>query len=292
MVKINKNDLQEIKKWLKISHGININTGNKLGEGTFGKVYLGKFNNKEVAIKVIYIETKDELNDLNTEVNISEHLNATADYMLSPIVYFADYKIINNKCIGIIVMEKMDMDCSSALEMDGISDKTKVLIVEKMLDIINYMIESRGIVCSDVKPANFLYNKNNNDVKIIDLDGYSCFNDNQLNEFDFNAYFNILLLQMYIMIYRIIKNNKKLLNQINEVFVSIQSFSDFIINIEDYKYLNELYKLFKSSDKSKIFIKNLFWYADLESDNITKNRFINNFDIIIKQFVYNNGSLR
>lgn len=281
-------DIALVKSFLD-KHKIYININNKLGEGTFGKVYSGIFNDNDVAVKIVELKYETDINYFEKEIKFAKTLTD-----ISPIIYFSDIKQINYKYIGILVMEKMDMDCLQALKDKSITNIQKMNIINDMIKILHHMIDKYNIICSDIKPGNFLYNKSDRSIKIIDFDGYTCFDVIDKN-FKFNLFFGLLLLQLYICILKYVDCEKLLIILINQIFYGNEYFLSIINEINDENTVLDLQTYLVEHDDENLqrFVYNIFWYVGFQDgrdlDDMTGDEFLGRFRCIIeflKKFNY------
>ncbi len=183
--------------------------GKKLGEGSFGIVYKGTAitNNREIpiAIKIIQAEyeTPSQIDEMIDEIEYSYWMGEVG---IGPVVYESFYiiapsedgKVIFNQ---FIIMEPMDTDVLGALRKRNVKPSTKYAIMEKVVELILLQTYEFNMLCSDLKPANFVVSLNPVKVLMIDFGADFCtFNPNaNLHEKNIHALFQ--LLQMVILIY-------------------------------------------------------------------------------------------
>lgn len=154
---------------------------NKIGQGTFGKVYKAiiKHNNSYTKVAVKYIG-KDSvtLQEMREEFNYSLQMDKNN---LGPKIYKVFlYKDYSGKHRGIIVMEYMDLDGLDVLD-SSLSIRQKKLVIFEMLALIHksasIAIKNKGVFCFDIKPMNFTVNIRKGKVlkvRLIDFDSYHC----------------------------------------------------------------------------------------------------------------------
>lgn len=200
---------------------------NKLGAGSFGKVYDGVLKKKtkkikiNVAIKIIRIDENDSKLHNSKEVSILNKINKlrnSKNLRIAPKVYLCDflcskYLKLKDKCFGyqVIVMELKKPFNNNFFKKKTIP--TLVLMLEKALENYKLVVE-KGIYLFDIKPKNNVVDDDNN-VYIIDTDpSYIFLKEDFKNSFFekvplkvFKLIFLTLIQLVYIMRYvRIIRN--------------------------------------------------------------------------------------
>ncbi len=178
---ISTHTLKIIKYINKYNRSYNLEIGkNKLGAGSFGKVYDGiletKKGKKKVAIKIIRIDEKDSKSHNAKEVSMLNKINNIKDSKnrsIAPEVYICEFLCskelrISDKCLGyqVIVMDLKKPFNNSFFKSRSL--KTLVSMLEKALENYRLTVE-KGIYLFDVKPKNNVVDNDNN-VYIIDTD--------------------------------------------------------------------------------------------------------------------------
>ena len=141
------------------------------GSGASGSVYagIGTYKGKltKLAVKVMKLDEISE--DISREVEYSYFMGETGN---GPIVYDAFFASnLNPDFRQYIIMEYADYDCIKAIE--NAEDSS---INVKMIKVLRDTIFKDGMLCYDIKPANFVYNKQTKQVKMIDFGGF-CLNE-------------------------------------------------------------------------------------------------------------------
>jgi serine/threonine protein kinase len=135
---------------------------NKLGEGSFGKIFLGENINtgEKIAIK---IEFSSESSVLRNEAKIYKYLDK-CDGIPQMRTYGIEGKF-NYMVIDLLgeSLESMRVRYGGKIERDK--------VVEIGIQMINNIerLHKLGIIHRDIKPENFLYNLENTSLKIIDF---------------------------------------------------------------------------------------------------------------------------
>ena len=203
-----------------------------VGEGTFGKVYIGtaefgpskriinvskqnprksmkkssvsvKVDRTSVAIKII----KGSVSDLDKIFLEIEFCLYMSELGIGPKVYHSFYKVMGRDITQFIVMEPMSMSCDKALEKSRIEFTDKIDIVSEMINLLEIQIFDLGLMCTDIKPQNYMVNidKNNKNkgVKMIDFDSVFCkFDEDSMDYVDKksecnNVFFLLMMIQLY-----------------------------------------------------------------------------------------------
>lgn len=127
----------------------------KIGEGTFGKVFKGKNirTGEKIAIK---IQAKDIANVLRQEAKIYKYLSDISG--IPQIRNFGTESGFNYLIIDLFDISFYDIKL------------TPIQTIKYMIDIINIIekIHERGIIHRDIKPENFLLKKETNTIYLID----------------------------------------------------------------------------------------------------------------------------
>ncbi|WVZ91208.1 hypothetical protein U9M48_037411 [Paspalum notatum var. saurae] len=139
----------------------NFSQGNKLGQGSFGRVYLGKLNNGEkVAIKVLSSEsrqgTKEFLNELNVISNIThDNLVKLHGCCVDGGQKMLVYNYVENNSLA----QTLFGNSHSGIKFDW---RTRVKICTGVADGLTYLHEEvrPPIVHRDIKASNILLDRN------------------------------------------------------------------------------------------------------------------------------------
>jgi serine/threonine protein kinase len=138
----------------------------KIGEGSFGAVFLARDkNNKLVAAKVEEKPTKERLKN---EYNIYKKILKNRDISGIPQVY----NLIETPEYNILVMELLGSSLENIFQKS--ERKLKINNIYKLaIDMINVLeqFHNRGFIHRDIKPNNFLfnYNKPYNQLYLMDF---------------------------------------------------------------------------------------------------------------------------
>lgn len=134
----------------------------QIGKGGFGVVYRGldRVTKQQVAIKQIDLESTDNLDDLQKEINI------LSQCQLKQITQYQGCFVKGYKLW--IIMEYLDGgSCMDLLVPGPLKEKYIAILMREMLLALSYLHE-KGRIHRDIKAANILLN-NEGDVKIADF---------------------------------------------------------------------------------------------------------------------------
>lgn len=156
----------------------NIKYADKLGEGTFGNVYKGTYNDTQVAIKQIKELPDEETNNkILHEINILQKIKGGHPNLLK-FIGTANFNIVHSieeQRTGFGIVTEI---CDGSLEdQREYLHKDIQMLRNCLLQIAEGMkyLHSMGIIHRDLKPANVLYTENNeadgvtNTYKIADF---------------------------------------------------------------------------------------------------------------------------
>ena len=133
----------------------------QIGRGSFARIYKGKYDGYEYALKVE--KKKDKFDLLHNEAKIMSYLKGPY------IPYLIEYT--TTKKNNILVMQLLGKSLQHYFEQIGnFSIKTVAMLAYQMLDILQY-IHDRHILHRDIKPDNFLMgiNELNSNLYLIDF---------------------------------------------------------------------------------------------------------------------------
>ena len=143
-----------------------LNEGKILGEGGFGVVYEGEWENSKVAVKEMFI-SYDEFKVMDSELDfMGKYRNPRLVTLYG--IYIKEIRANKLQC-GFI-MELMNIDLDNYLYNEPKADKSlknKIRIIIQITKGINYL-HSIGIVHRDIKPKNVLLTESG-DAKLTDL---------------------------------------------------------------------------------------------------------------------------
>lgn len=138
----------------------------KIGSGSFGVIYLGKnlYNKEKVALKFEPINNKSK--QLHFEYKVYRSLQNGEGI---PLVfdYYNEYDTPWGK-YNILVMELLQSSLDDLFEKcNGFTLKTVIQIAIQLIKRINYL-HDKNLIHRDIKPDNFLIDKNNT-IYLIDF---------------------------------------------------------------------------------------------------------------------------
>lgn len=163
MENLSNNEEDNIIRCSRDIKGLKIDS--EIGRGSFGVVYKGSgiINNKRVPVAIKVIKDVD-LNDIYDEVEYSYYMSETN---IGPKMYDAFFYKQGNNYIQILIMEPFDMSVSNAL--DTLSKDKQKKIISKVIKLLEKQIYDYNLECLDIKPANFVYRKQGDIVRMIDF---------------------------------------------------------------------------------------------------------------------------
>ena len=192
-----------------------MNIGKKIGEGTYGVVYIADYDGKKCAIKVMTPkvwskkEAFDELEDIEKEVEFNYYM---ASKNLGPKIFSAFYILdettVVPKITCFLIMEFFENSVGNILN-NATLDETTILSA-KMLQLLHKQVFECELFCSDLKPDNCVATKKNNDytVRLIDFGSYFCkkktFDSRYINK---DIFYLIMLIQLMLLTYNSMKKN-------------------------------------------------------------------------------------
>ena len=133
----------------------------KLGEGSFGKVYKAEYNNEYYALKMEYKSKEQGL--LEIEATIMSYLKGPNIPSIKSYGYSGDYNIL--------VMQLMDKSLEEIFNKRlKFSVKTTALLAYQMITVLHY-IHDKHIIHRDIKPDNFVMGlkKQNANLYLLDF---------------------------------------------------------------------------------------------------------------------------
>jgi len=145
-----------------------IKFGKKIGQGTFGKVYIGYIDRNKVAIKQIYLDNRYENREIDILkiISIDNHPN-----IIKILGVYTSNK--NNKIISNIIMEYMP--CTLRTIITKLSNLELRMNTENIQNYmfqlarsLNYLHE-KNILHRDLKPENILINCDTKELKLADF---------------------------------------------------------------------------------------------------------------------------
>ena len=165
-----------------------------LGSGAYGTVYLataylGSKKVDNIVVKEIRGDM-DDIVDMRKEVEYSIYMSKVG---VGPKIYCTFYQTYGPNIKQYIIMQKMDMDCLEAIK-GKLPTLDKIDIVNKMCLLIHESVYKYKIYCTDIKMENFMYTKNNQEVKMIDFGGTFC---TRVKPDNIDNFYYMMLIQLY-----------------------------------------------------------------------------------------------
>lgn len=130
-----------------------------LGEGTYGKVEHINMCDKDYAIKTSTKHLNESITEIIILKNIINHPN---------IVFLCHFEMEQNKEKSILYMPLMNGDLSSIIENNELDTTRFPTYFKQIVSGLHYCHE-HDIMVRDIKPQNILYNKTEDQLKLIDF---------------------------------------------------------------------------------------------------------------------------
>jgi len=136
----------------------------KIGSGSFSNVYLGIYNNKDVAVKIITSRSMNSRleKQLNRELKI---INILTQYPHVNILEYYKTDTIDNYTI--IIMEYCKEGELKQLISNGLNENNIKNLLKQLISAYLHLLKF-SIVHRDIKPANILL-ANNGNLKLVDF---------------------------------------------------------------------------------------------------------------------------
>lgn len=162
---------------IKLNKGeIKIYSNKSLGDGSYSKVFLGKYRNNKVAVKLISTKTLDK----NIALQLERELDIIKILQQYPHKNIASYyKLISSDDKMIIVMELCSEGELTKHIRDGLTLETIQSYFKQILSGYRHLLEL-NIIHRDIKSANILLNDDKSTIKFIDF-GLSKVNSTDLS---------------------------------------------------------------------------------------------------------------
>ena len=132
----------------------------KLGEGSFGKVYKAEYNNEYFAIK--FEDKAKGQNLLETEATIMSYLKGPNIPQIKSFGFSGDYNILVMQLLGKSLEDIFN-------KKQKFSTKTTSLLAYQMITVLQY-IHDKHIIHRDIKPDNFVMGINKQNAVLYLLD--------------------------------------------------------------------------------------------------------------------------
>jgi len=229
-----------------------IQFGQKIGSGGYGQVYeaTGRLSDGglvNLAIKTMELpDTRQNVEDSMTEVEYAVFMSSLG---IGPKVYGARWLRLTRpkRFIQVITMDRYDLDCGEAITEFSIRhqfDKIEPILF-KMVGLLKKQM-NQGLLCVDVKPNNYIYKKDTQEVRMIDFGSYFCKYDKR----DFTPKFLLLLCQISLMSQYFVPNissiKKKYMKKIRETFAKRKAIYSINQNsIDEMLYVGQRNKLIR-----------------------------------------------
>lgn len=155
----------------------NINFYNKLGSGTFAKVYISKINDDENVYACKYIPKEkikyhNAQNQINNEINILKELNH--DFTIKLIQKMEDN---NNLCLVLEHVEGKEF-FKYLCQKNTLNEEETKFYISNVIIALEYL-HNKDIIYRDLKPENIILSKNGY-LKLIDFGFSKKLKKNQL----------------------------------------------------------------------------------------------------------------
>ncbi len=241
----------DISKCFKLK---DIESFGQLGEGSFGTVYSATATIKSKKVDLAVKITKDVYDTLQDKVYILDKNDKeikigilNSKYEIGPTIYdafFIDLKSdvkthVNGTIIQVVVMERMQYDCETALLTLDLTDNQARSIVHQMCDLASKQIKNY-IFCVDVKPGNYMVNVTDPVpiVKMIDFGEFCSLShteysrhNTKMKKFDPFTFLMMTLLQIFMHVVAVtVLGNKP---EYYRFFFELSYFKKFFVDDKD-----------------------------------------------------------
>ena len=136
-----------------------------IGEGKFGKVYKGIYNNTTVAIKKMVFEEKIDSSENRDEI-ISEIKNLGAAVCENVPKFYGIWRGLNGKNYHLIFEFIIGEPLSNLVK--SLTYDEKIYIIYQIAEIVNFL-HLKKLFHRDIKPDNIMVNIESKKIKLIDF---------------------------------------------------------------------------------------------------------------------------
>lgn len=183
-----------------VGHVKQLELGDVVGEGSFGRVYRAiasvafvwdQYNPFDVAVKIVKLSHDEkDLASMDLEVKYSYEMGKLG---LSPKLYDAFKYLHDKRYYQIIIMQYFRYDGKEAIL--HAKKKQRIEIIKKMIHLVRKMLNN-GLYCVDIKLRNFVVSENFKEVRIIDFGPDWCTTHKPI-QMPKEEIFHLLLFQLY-----------------------------------------------------------------------------------------------
>eukprot|EP01134_Creolimax_fragrantissima_P004060 CFRG4060T1 len=165
-------------KRIELDHGTKVKVREQIGEGGFSYVYEARDDSgQKYALKKILLQTRDQISQFKREIEM--HRNFLGNNCIIR-MYDSSQQTEALGTYGMILLELVTGTLEDVIQLDGVMDESKALVVFKQIckAVRSLHSFSPSYAHRDLKPANVAYRGPDKEVALMDLGSASLANVN------------------------------------------------------------------------------------------------------------------